>query len=42
MLEAHQPQSFAMLGINADSYNVVVRVAPQLFGALNYWWLNRK
>jgi hypothetical protein len=40
LLEA-QPQRFAMLGINADSYNVIVWVTYQLFGPLNTWWLNR-
>jgi hypothetical protein len=40
-LEA-QPQRFAMLGINADSYTVVMRVASHLYGLLNNWWLNRK
>jgi hypothetical protein len=37
-----QPQRFAMLGINADSYNVVVWVASQFYGPLNRWWLNHK
>jgi hypothetical protein len=40
-LEA-QPQRFAMLGINTDSYNVVVWVTSQFSGPLNIWWLNRK
>jgi hypothetical protein len=40
-LEA-QLQRFVMLGINADSYNVVVWVTPQFSGPLNIWWLNRK
>jgi hypothetical protein len=37
-----QPQRFAMLGINADSYNVVVLVMSHFSGPLNIWWLNRK
>jgi hypothetical protein len=40
-LEA-QPQRFAMRGINADLYNVVVWVASQFCRPLNNWWLNRK
>jgi hypothetical protein len=40
-LEA-QPQRFAMLGINADSYNFVVWVTSQFSGPVNSWWLNRK
>jgi hypothetical protein len=30
-----------MLGINADSYNVVVWVTSQFCRPLNSWWLNR-
>jgi hypothetical protein len=37
-----QPQRFAMLGINADSYNDVVWVTTQLCAPLISWWLNRK
>jgi hypothetical protein len=37
-----QPQRLAMLGINADSYNVVVWVTSQVCGPLNSWWLDRK
>jgi hypothetical protein len=40
-LEA-QPQRFAMLGVNADSYNVVVWVMSQFFGTPKSWWLHRK
>jgi hypothetical protein len=38
-LEA-QPQRFAVLGINADTYNVIVWVTSQFLGPLNGWWLN--
>jgi hypothetical protein len=31
-----------MLGIDADSYNVVVWVTYQFYGPLSSWWLNRK
>jgi hypothetical protein len=31
-----------MLGINHDSYNVVMWVLAQIFEPLNNWWLNRK
>jgi hypothetical protein len=37
-----QPQRFAILGNNADSYNVVVWVTSQFSGPLNISWLNRK
>jgi hypothetical protein len=37
-----QPHRFVMLGINADSYDVVVWIASQFFGPLSSWWLNRK
>jgi hypothetical protein len=40
-LEAH-PQRFAMLGINADTCNVVVWVTSQFCGPLSIWWFNRK
>jgi hypothetical protein len=40
-LEA-QPQCFAMLEIDADSYNAIVWVTSQFFGPLSSWWLNRK
>jgi hypothetical protein len=41
MLEA-QPQSFAMLGITDDSYDVVAWDTSQFSGPVNKWWLNRK
>jgi hypothetical protein len=34
--------AFAMLGINANSYKVVVWVKFQVSGPMNIWWLNRK
>jgi glyceraldehyde-3-phosphate dehydrogenase/erythrose-4-phosphate dehydrogenase len=37
-----QPQRFLMMGINPDTYNVVVEVTSQFSGALNTWWLHRK
>jgi hypothetical protein len=40
-LEA-QPRRFAMLGINAESYNVVMWVTSNFSRPLSYWWLNRK
>jgi hypothetical protein len=40
-LEA-KPQRFAMLGINADSYNVVAWVTSHISIPLDNWWLNRK
>jgi hypothetical protein len=40
-LEA-QPQRFAILRINVDSYNIVVCVTSQFSGPLNTWWLNGK
>jgi branched-subunit amino acid ABC-type transport system permease component len=40
-LEA-QPQRFAMLGINTDSYNAIVWATSQLSRPLNTWWLNCK
>jgi hypothetical protein len=35
-LEA-QPQRFAMLGVNTDSYSSVVWVTSQFFGPRNNW-----
>jgi hypothetical protein len=40
-LEA-ESQRFAMLGINAASYNVVMWITSQFSGPLNSLWLNRK
>jgi hypothetical protein len=40
-LEA-QPQRFLLLGIAADSYDLVTWVISQFSGHLNGWWLNRK
>jgi hypothetical protein len=40
-LEA-QPQHFLLLGITADSHDLVIWVTSQFFGHLNGWWLNRK
>jgi hypothetical protein len=37
-----RPQRIVMLGINNDSYNVVVMIALQFSGPLNDWLLNRK
>jgi cytochrome P450 len=37
-----QPQRLLMMGMNPDTYNVVVWVTSQFSGALNSWWLNRK
>jgi hypothetical protein len=37
-----QHHRFLMLGINPDTYNVVVWVTSQISGALSTWWLNRK
>jgi hypothetical protein len=37
-----QPQRFLMLGITADSYDLVIRVTSQFSGHLNGWWLNHK
>jgi hypothetical protein len=37
-----QHQGFAILGINADSYDVVVSVTSPFSRTLNDWWLNRK
>jgi hypothetical protein len=37
-----QPQRFLMLGINPDTYKVIVWYASQFSGFLKTWWLNRK
>jgi cytochrome P450 len=37
-----QPLRFVMLGIHLDSYNAVVWVTFQFYGALNSWWHNHK
>jgi hypothetical protein len=36
------PHRFVRLGINLDSYNVVVWVTSQFSRAMKSWWLNRK
>jgi hypothetical protein len=40
-LEIH-PQRIVMLGSNADSRNIGMRVTSQFCGPLSRWWLNRK
>jgi hypothetical protein len=40
-LEA-QPQRFAILGIDVDSYNIVMWVTSRSFEPMNSGWLNRK
>jgi hypothetical protein len=40
-LEA-QPRRFLLLGITADSYDLIIWVTSQFSGHLNGWWLNRK
>jgi hypothetical protein len=40
-LEA-RPQRFAMVGINANSYNAIVWIASQSYGPLNILWVSRK
>jgi hypothetical protein len=37
-----QPLRFVMLGISADSYNVVMWATSQFSRPMNKWWLNRK
>jgi hypothetical protein len=37
-----KPQRLVMLGINVETYDVVVWVTSQFSGPLNSLWLNRK
>jgi hypothetical protein len=37
-----QPQRFALLGIDAESYDAMLWATSQFSGTLNIWWLNRK
>jgi hypothetical protein len=37
-----QPHRFAMLGINAESYNTIVWVTSQFSEPRSNWWLTRK